>query len=125
MSKASRDKGKRGERALAAALREAFPVFADRIKRGWQTRFASDDPDICGLPGFWIECKVGARVMPFAALQQAEADRGPYDIALAVCKYDRGKPFCTIALDDMVRVLRAAYGFDPALPTLQPEKAAE
>lgn len=124
MSRASREKGKRGERALAAVLRESFPVFADSIKRGWQTRVGCDDPDVCGLPGFWIEHKSGLKPNVRNALKQARADskkkvRQGRTIPMAVIQDDFARDrFCVVDLNDMVRILRAAFGFDTTLPLL-------
>ena len=53
LGKSQRDKGKRGERALAEILREAFPEIGEEIRRGWQTRFGDDEPDIIA-PGLGI-----------------------------------------------------------------------
>ncbi len=125
MSRSQRTKGHNAERALAATLRDAFPAFADQIKRGWQTRLGCDDPDVCGLPGFWLESKVGARIAIHAALRQAKAGAKGRAMPMAVCRYDRGQSFCVIELSDMIRVLRAAYGFAPALLTVPAPEAAE
>ncbi len=121
MSKASRDKGKRGERALAAMLRESFPAFADNIRRGWQTRLGCDDPDVCGLPGFWLEHKSGQQPNMRAAFRQARTEckrKQPTPIPMAVIQDDHARErMCVVGLEDMVRILRAAYGFDEALNT--------
>lgn len=61
MGKAQREKGKRGERMLAEELRNTFPELAEQIRRGWQSRSGSDDPDVVGVPGVWFESKVGLR----------------------------------------------------------------
>lgn len=116
MSKASRDKGKRGERALATRLRDALPEFADGIKRGWQTRSGCDDADVCGLPGFWIESKCGILPNPRAALAQASADSKGRGIPLACIQDDRSRDrFVVLTLTDMLRILRSAYGLDAPL----------
>lgn len=129
MGKASREKGKRGERELASALREAFPAFADSIKRGWQTRIGCDDPDVCGLPGFWLEHKSGLRPNIRAAYKQARADskkkvRNARCIPMAVIQDDFARDrLCIVGFEDMIRILRAAYGFDPVLSLFVGEAA--
>lgn len=110
-----RQKGKRGERKLATALREAFPSFAQDIRRGWQSRQGDDDPDVLGLPGFWLECKTGKMPNPRAALGQATLDAQGRAIPMAVIQDDRRPPFVALSLRDMVTVLQAAYGLIPPL----------
>ena len=74
MGGSQRRKGARGERELAAALRAAMPELADGIRRGWQSRLGTDDPDVCGLPGFWLEHKTGKQPNMRAAFRQARQD---------------------------------------------------
>lgn len=126
MTAAQRDKGKRGERALARRLRESFPELAESIKRGWQTRVGCDDPDVCGLSGFWIESKIGKKPNPRAAYAQAHEDAKGRAIPLAVVRDDRAHDaLCTLSLTDLIRVLRSAYGFDPPLIAQLAKDAAE
>ena len=49
----SRQKGARGERELAAVLRE----HGFECRRGQQFCGANGDADVVGLPGIHIECK--------------------------------------------------------------------
>jgi len=54
MGKASRDKGARGERELAAYLQQWFP----KAERGvQQARGGIDGPDVEGCYGLWVESK--------------------------------------------------------------------
>ena len=67
----SREKGKRGERELAAYLREhGF----DGARRGVQYNGADGSADVIGLPGWHIECKRVEALNVEKALSQAEAD---------------------------------------------------
>ena len=116
----SRTKGKRGEQELARLLRETFPHFAESIRRGWQSRVGCDDPDVCGLPGFWIECKTGKQPNVRAALAQARADSGERAIPIAVIRDDRRPAFVALDLVDLLAILRAAYGLAPFLPVKPP-----
>lgn len=103
----SRQKGKRGERLLAAELRAALPEHAAGIRRGWQSREGDDDPDIVGVPGVWFENKVGVQPNPRAALAQAtEASRGR-GVPIAVVRDDRRPPFVVLHLVDFLPMLRA------------------
>lgn len=133
--RASRIKGRRGEQAVATALREAFPQIADAIRRGWQSRVGCDDPDVCGLPGFWIECKTGRQPNLRAAYKQAvDASKGRA-FPIAVCQDDYAKDrMVVLGFRDFLRILRAAYGHTEPLAFLiqtemfeaeQTQKAAE
>ena len=70
MGKASRDKGKRGERELAKALQS----HGYDARRGQQFSGASGDADVVGLQGIHIECKRTERLSLYCALTQAKVD---------------------------------------------------
>ena len=72
LGKTSRDKGKRGERELAARLR----YFGYDAKRGVQYKGGEDSPDVIGLPGIHIECKRTERLDIYGALAQSKGDCG-------------------------------------------------
>ena len=66
----SRDKGARGERALAKKLKE----HGFDCRRGQQFCGSNGDADVVGLPGIHIECKVTERLSLYDALDQARRD---------------------------------------------------
>lgn len=69
MSKASRDKGKRGEREIATMLRDLYPD----ARRGFQSRQGDDEADVECTP-WWVEVKRVARnEQPRKAMEQAAA----------------------------------------------------
>jgi len=70
MGKMSRDKGKVGEREVAALLRE----FGFEGRRGVQYRGGSGSADVEGLPGFHIEVKRVEKFNLDAAYAQAVTD---------------------------------------------------
>lgn len=72
MGKASREKGKRGERELASRLRE----YGYDARRGVQYQGGEDSPDVVGLPGIHIEVKRTERLDLYGALSQSKADAG-------------------------------------------------
>jgi Holliday junction resolvase len=72
MGKLSRDKGKVGEREVAALLRE----HGFEGKRGVQYQGGHDSADVTGLPGFHIEVKRTEKFALEAALAQARSDCG-------------------------------------------------
>lgn len=109
----SRRKGHNFERWVAAQFREhGFPD----AKRGQQTRFGSDAPDVDGTP-YWIECKVGKRVYPIRAFFQAQDARTLSRVngnrpIIVVTKLDRQAAIAHVAtgsyLVDMVPFLATA-----------------
>lgn len=79
MGKASREKGKRGEREVAAFLRtEGYDA-----KRGVQYHGGPDSPDVVGLPGIHIEVKRTERLDLYGALAQSKGDAGE-DIPIVI-----------------------------------------
>ena len=73
MGKMSRDKGKVGEREVAALLRE----HGFDGKRGVQYKGGAGSADVEGLPGFHPEVKRVESFNLYAAMDQADADRAP------------------------------------------------
>ncbi|MEG1577003.1 MAG: hypothetical protein RR366_09480, partial [Clostridium sp.] len=63
----SRAKGARGERELAAALKE----YGYDCRRGQQYCGANGDADVMGLSGIHIECKRVERLNIQEAMEQA------------------------------------------------------
>lgn len=68
----SREKGKRGEREVAAILRRN----GYEGRRGVQYHGGTDSPDVVGLPGIHIEVKRVERLDLYGALSQAKGDAG-------------------------------------------------
>ena len=114
MGRPSLDKGKRGEREVAAILRAAG---FDAVRRGWQSRAGSDDPDVIGLPGFWIEVGLGRTIKPRAKLAQAvEASAGKHGVVpVAVTRGARRSDewVVTMTLFDLIGIARR-LGVDPS-----------
>jgi|TARA_R100000084_G_C4619947_1_gene132610 hypothetical protein len=113
MSKASRDKGKRGERELAQLFTgEGYP--AKRFGFA-QTRFGGcEGADVVceSLPWLHIECKryktfMGSKLR--AALVQAEADRKPNTIASVFHREDDSKWFITMEAVEFFRIVRGEF----------------
>ena len=119
MGKASREKGKRGERKLANELKQAFPELADGIKRGLQSRGGGAEvADVVGVPGFHFEHKSGKAPNPRAALKQAIADAQPGAMPIAVVRDDRCPPFAVLRWEDLLCVLKRGFP-SPALVPMQ------
>lgn len=103
----SKNKGKRGERWLAQRLREAFPQYADTIRRGWQARSGKDAADV-EFPGVHFECKNTKRPNPMAALRQAIEDCRKGNIPIAVLLQSRSYPVAILPFEDLLKLLVAA-----------------
>jgi Holliday junction resolvase len=78
MGKASREKGKRGERELASILSGEYGYKA---RRGQQYSGANGDADVVGLPGLHIEVKRVERLNVQDAVDQAKRDRKEGELA--------------------------------------------
>ena len=110
MGKASRDKGKRGEREVAELLRDhGIPA-----RRGVQYAGGPDAPDVVGFDGVHIEVKRAETLRLYPALEQALADRRPGDIA-TVWHRPSGRPWAVIMLAaDFIALMRAVGPTNPA-----------
>lgn len=102
MGKAQRRKGHDWERDVAQQFRA---IFGDEVCRGWQARHGGDASDVM-TPCFWVECKVGAKPNPTAALRQAQASCPQGKASIAVCKMDRASPTVTMYFDDFLDLVR-------------------
>lgn len=102
MGKASRDKGKRGEREVAALLR----AYGYDAKRGAQNRGGPDSPDVTGLPGIHIEVKRTERLDLYGALAQSIGDAGP-DMPVVIHRKNECRWVVIQPLDDWIELYRA------------------
>jgi len=104
VGKFSKAKGSRFERSIVAAFRVAFP----EARRGLgQARGGGGAADVVGIPGYWVECKVGARPNVLAALRQAEGNAGG-EVPVAVVKVDREGTTATLPLAAFITLLDLA-----------------
>lgn len=102
MGKASREKGKRGERWLAKLVRAAMPAGTD-VKRGLQSRDGGEVPDV-DAPLIWWEMKHGKKPNPRAALAQAIAATDGR-LPIAVIKDDRKDAFAVMRAEDLLALI--------------------
>ena len=96
----SREKGKRGERELAAYFREK----GYDARRGQQFSGANGDPDVIGLPGIHIECKRVEKLNLDAALEQSERDARAGEAPVVIHRKNRQKWRGTMLLDDFLKI---------------------
>lgn len=102
MSKASRDKGKRGEQELAGKLRE----YGYNCRRGQQYAGANGDADVVGLPGIHIECKRVERLDLYGAVQQAHSDSRLAEIPVVMHRRNNCNWLVTMELEDWMEIYR-------------------
>jgi|TARA_Y100001938_G_scaffold148703_1_gene233225 Holliday junction resolvase len=98
--KASRDKGKRGEREAAKYLSD---LLGSELRRAQQFAGGVDSADIVGLEGVHFEVKRVERLRIYEAVAQAVADSG--DNCPVVMHRTNNKPWLlTVRVDDLPRL---------------------
>lgn len=102
MGKASKEKGKRGERELAAVLRE----HGYSARRGQQFCGASGDADVIGLEGIHIEVKRTETLRLYDALAQAKADARPGEKPAVFHRKNNHKWVVVQELDDWMELYK-------------------
>lgn len=101
MGKASRDKGKRGERMLAAAL----SVYGYDCRRTQQfCGRGGESSDVKGLPGIHIECKFVERLNLRSAVEQAVGDAKPGALPAVFHKQSRKGWLVTMPLEHWMSI---------------------
>ena len=96
MGKASRDKGKRGERDLAKVFRE----HGYDARRGVQYCGANGDADVTGLPGIHVECKRVEKLNFYEAMIQAAHDARPGELPAVFSRRNNSPWLVTMRLED-------------------------
>ena len=99
----SRQKGARGERELAAVLRE----HGFDSKRGQQYCGLNGDADVIGLPGIHIECKRVERLNIYEAMQQAKRDAGDGEVPAVFHRKNREGWLVTMSFEDWIKLYKA------------------
>ena len=108
----ARRKGHQWERDVAGMFREAMP--GTPVFRGFQHRGGGEAADVEN-PFFHVECKVGKKHNPRAALAQAQRDNRGQKTPIAVIKDDQERPgvpantFVVIGLLDFLEILEEWY----------------
>lgn len=102
MGKASRNKGKTGERELAKKLTELF----GHICRRGQQFCGLEGKDVVGLPGVHVECKRTERLSLYPAIEQAKSDAGSGEVPV-VFHRQNGKEWLAIIPADSLPALIA------------------
>ena len=97
----SREKGKRGERQVAALFRE----YGFDAKRGQQYHGGPDSPDVIGVPGLHIEVKRTERLNLYDALAQAKRDAGE-DLPVVIHRKNDSEWVVILSFDDFMKLYR-------------------
>ena len=103
MGKAQREKGKRGEREVAAILRDHGYTEARRTQQ-----FAGrtgDSSDVVGLDGYHIEVKRQERAAIYEWFAQARRDCGS-DIPLVVFRRSGDKWMALLEFEDFLEAIK-------------------
>lgn len=98
----SRDKGARGERELAAILKERG--FESR--RGQQFSGANGDADVVGVPNTHIECKRVEKLNIDKAMEQSIRDAREGETPVVIHRKDRKPWLVTMRLDDWIDLIK-------------------
>lgn len=105
MGKASREKGKQGERELAAELRR---LGFDSARRAQQYCGAESSADVLGLEKVHIECKRCESLSIYKAMQQAMRDAGEtQDIPLVMHRRSRQPWLVVMKIEDWAEMYQA------------------
>lgn len=107
MSAHSRNKGKAGERELAAFLTErGFPA-----RRGVQYKGGNDSPDIIcqRLDGYHIEVKRRERFRLYDSLEQAKTDAATGKVPLVAHRANGKEWVMVLRLEDFLGLWEKAY----------------
>lgn len=102
MGKLSRDKGKVGEREVAALLRE----YGFDGKRGVQYQGGRDSADVVGLPGFHIEVKRVEKFNLESAIQQARDDSAGVAVPIVFHRKSGGRWVVVLDAHDFLTDLK-------------------
>lgn len=105
MGKFSREKGARGERELAAKLKELGIADAYRSR---QYCGAATSADLLGIPGIHAEVKRCESLSLYKAYEQAKRDTGESEDIPTVFHRKNGKPWLVVlSLEDWVRLYQS------------------
>lgn len=100
----SREKGKRGERAVAKFLSN----YGYDARRGVQYKGGPDSPDVVGLPHIHIEVKFVEQFRLMPSYEQSFRDAGEGEIPIVVHKKNREPMFVTLTAEDFMKIYTAS-----------------
>lgn len=95
-------KGKRGERELAAKLKD----YGYDCRRAQQYCGTNGDADVIGLNGIHIECKRVERININQAMQQAQSNAPNCKFPVVFHRKNNCDWFVTMRLEDWIKIYR-------------------
>lgn len=101
----SRDKGKRGELALAGKLR----YYGFETRRGQQYCGANGDADVVGLPGIHIECKRVEHLNLYNAVSQSKSDAKEGELPAVFHRKNHCQWLVTMELDTWMEIYQEYF----------------
>ena len=106
MGKLSKEKGKVGEREVAALLKQ----HGFSARRGQQFAGGGDSPDVVhDMEGFHIEVKRTEQFNIYAALEQAQRDKKASEQALVFHRKNRGPWVVVMDAEEFLQMARELY----------------
>lgn len=109
VGRASRNKGKSGEREAARALMERIPGVKIERSVQYSGRGANKGmggmPDLVGLEKFYLEVKRTEQARPYEWLRQVQADKLTDEIGVVLHRQSRKEWICMLTLDDFCRMV--------------------
>ena len=105
MGKAQKSKGARGEREIAAILREHG--YRD-AHRGRQYSGGPDSPDVVGIPGIHLEVKRVEKLSLGPAMAQSVGDAAVGEIPAVVHRKSREPWYITLSFEDFLGIYKNA-----------------
>ncbi len=111
MGRASRDKGKRGEREAAAFLSQLMGCDA---RRGVQYQGGPDSPDVVGVPGMHVEVKRTERLQLMPAIEQAQSDAPASSVPVVMWRKSRHPWILCLPADRLLDLVAALAKSLPA-----------
>lgn len=100
MGKMSREKGKRGERALS----NKFKDYGYKTRRGQQFCGSNGDADVVGVPGVHIECKWVESLNLRKAMEQSKNDAKENEMPMVFHKKNGKEWLVTMTFDDFIKM---------------------
>lgn len=98
--RASRQKGKRGEREVCAICRR----YGIEAKRGYQSRGGKDEPDVVHtIPGVHMEVKRRETLSIWSALQQSEDEANEGEEPVVVFRRNQSRWYVALSFEKWLR----------------------
>tara|TARA_R100001510_G_C7654580_1_gene213282 strand:- start:3241 stop:3588 length:348 start_codon:yes stop_codon:yes gene_type:complete len=113
MGRASRDKGKRNERAAAALWQK---ITGHPARRSVQYCGSDGTADLIAQPGLHLEVKARKSIAALRFYDQASSDAKDGDLPIVVMKEDRGDFFVLVRLDDLAKLSETLTRADAGEP---------